>query len=330
VSAMRVIEVARFGGPEVLTPASVPDPVAGAGEVVIDVAAADVLFLDTLIRSGRAARFFPVRPPYVPGNGVAGVVSSIGDGVGSGLLGQRVIAHTGQAGGTGGYTERATVPADQVVQVPDGVDPSDAAAVLHDGVTALAITERIRLDAGDQVLILGAAGGMGIILMQLARAAGARVIAAARGAAKLHVLADRGADLVVDYSEPGWAARVVQAAGGGGPQVVLDGAGGQLGRAAFEITAPGGRFSAHGSASGSFALIDPEEARRRDISVLGLDQVRFSDEERVRLAGRVLAELAAGRIRPYIGQTFPLEKAADAHAGMETRTAIGKTLLALQ
>jgi NADPH2:quinone reductase len=330
VSAMRVIEVTRFGGPEVLTPSSAPVPVAGPGEVVIDVTAADVLFLDTLIRSGRAARFFPVRPPYVPGNGVAGVVSSAGDNVASELLGQRVIAHTGQAGGSGGYTERATVPADQVVQVPDGVDLSDAAAVLHDGVTALAIIERMRLAARDQVLILGAAGGMGIILVQFARAAGARVIAAARGAAKLRILADLGADQVVDYSEPGWAGRVVQAAGGTGPLVVLDGAGGQLGREAFEITAAGGQFSAHGSASGSFAPIDPEEARRRDISVLGLDQVRFSDDERVRLAGRVLAELAAGRIRPYIGQTFPLEKAADAHAAIEARTAIGKTLLAPQ
>ena len=104
------------------------------------------------------------------------------------------------------------MPADRVVQVPDGVDLSDAAAVLHDGVTALAITERMGLDSlATRSLILGAAGGMGIILVQLARAAGARVIAAARGAAKLRILADLSADEVVDYSEPGWAGRVVKA-----------------------------------------------------------------------------------------------------------------------
>ena len=109
----------EFGGPEVLTPARRPAPAAGPGQVVIATAAADVLHIDMVIRSGRAAQWFDVRPPYVPGNGVAGTVASAGPGVDPGLLGQRVVAHTGAAGGSGGYAEQAVVSADRVVPVPD-------------------------------------------------------------------------------------------------------------------------------------------------------------------------------------------------------------------
>jgi NADPH2:quinone reductase len=327
MTAMRVIEVTRFGGPEVLTPAAAQIPATGPGQVVIDVTVADVLFLDTLIRSGQAAGFFPVRPPYVPGNGVAGRVSSAGDGTDPALLGRRVIARTGEAGGSGGYAERAVVAADRVVPVPDGVDLPDAAALLHDGATALGLAERTGIGRGELVLILGAAGGLGVLLVQLAHAAGARVIAAARGKAKLDLLSSMGADATVDYGQAGWIERAVRAGGGAGPQVVFDGVGGQLGAEAFEITAPGGRFSAHGSPSGAFALIDPHEARRRQITVRGIEQVQFRNGEHAQLASNALAKLTAGQIKPYIGQTFPLAKAADAHAAMEARATIGKTLL---
>jgi NADPH:quinone reductase len=327
MTAMRVIEVTRFGGPEVLTPAAAPAPRAGPGEVVIDVAAADVIFLDTMIRAGRAASFFPVRPPYVPGGGVAGTVASTGDGVDRAWTGRRVMARTGAAGGSGGYAERAAVPVERAIPVPDGVDLRDAAAVLRDGVTAEVLAERAGLGRGEQVLILGAAGGLGLPLVPLARAAGAQVIAAARGQAKLGLVAGLGAGAVIDYSEPGWTERVLEVTGGAGPRVVFDGVGGELGRAAFGITAAGGRFSGHGSASGTFAPIDPQEAKRRQISVRGIEQAQFSDAEHARVAGRVLGEVAAGRMRPHIGQVFPLAQAAAAHAAIETRAAIGKTLL---
>jgi NADPH2:quinone reductase len=322
-----VIEVTRFGGPEVLTAATAPVPVAGPGEVVIDVAAADVIFLDAMIRSGEATGFFPVRPPYVPGGGVAGTVAATGDGVDRAWLGRRVIARTGGPGGSGGYAERAAAAIGQVVAVPDGVDLRDAAAVLHDGVTAEVLSERTGIGRGEQVLILGAAGGLGLLLVQLARAAGARVIAAARGQAKLDFVAERGADATVDYSEPGWTKRVLEVTGGAGPAVVFDGVGGELGLAAFGITAAGGRFSAHGAPSGGFAPIDPQDAERRRITVRGIEQAQLGDAEHARGAERVLAEVAAGRVRPHIGQVFPLTDAAAAHAAIEARTAIGKTLL---
>jgi NADPH2:quinone reductase len=319
--------VAGFGPPEVLTAVSSQDPVAGPGEVVITVAAADVLFLDALIRSGRAAEWFPVQPPYVPGSGVAGRVTAVGEGADPGWAGQRVISRTGGHGGSGGYAEQAAVPAGRLIPVPDGVGLPAAAAVLHDGATALGLAASTGIKPGDWVLIVGAAGGLGIALLQLAQASGARVIGAARGAAKLGLITGQGAEAAVDYGEPGWTEQVVKATGGAGPDVVFDGAGGRLGSEAFGIVAGGGRFSAHGSASGGFAMTDPAEASRRGVTVRGIEQAQFGPGEHEALARRAVTELAAGRIRPVIGQTFPLERAAHAHTALESRTAIGKTLL---
>jgi NADPH2:quinone reductase len=323
----QVVQVTRFGGPDVLATISVSDQEPGPGEVVIAVSAADVLFLDTVIRSGRAAAWFPVTPPYVPGNGVAGWVSAVGEGSGAAWAGQAVVARTGRAGGTGGYAERVVVPASHLVAVPDGAGLAEAAAVLHDGTTALGLAASTGIRPGEWVLILGAAGGLGILLGQLARAQGARVIAAARGKAKLDLLAEQGADAVVDYGEPGWLDHVVQATGSGGPDVVFDGVGGQLGTAAFSVIAEGGRFSAHGAASGGFAPVVADQAARRGVTVRGIEQVQFGPGEHERLAGQALAELAAGRIRPFIGQLFPLHRAGAAHTALESRSALGKTLL---
>jgi NADPH:quinone reductase len=323
----RVIQVTRFGAPEVLAAATVPDPVAGPGQAVIGVSAADVLFLDTLIRSGRATEWFPIRPPYVPGNGVAGQVTSVGDGVDPGWVGRPVISRTGGSGGSGGYAEQVTVSSGGLVPVPDGLDLHEAVALLHDGATALGLAASTGIHPGEWVLVVGAAGGLGILLVQLAHARGARVIGAARGKAKLGLIAGLGADVAVDYSEPDWGKQVAEAAGGAGPGVVFDGVGGQLGREAFEITSAGGRFSAHGASSGTFALIDPKEAERREVTVRGIEQVQFRPGEHELLAQGALSEMAAGRIRPVIGQSFPLQRAADAHAAIEARSAIGKTLL---
>jgi NADPH:quinone reductase len=321
------ISVGRFGGPEVLTPVQAPDPVAGPGELVIAVTASDVMFVDTMIRSGRGARFFPIRPPYVPGNGVAGRVTSVGDGVDDGWLGRPVIAHTGGPGGSGGYAEQAVAGLEDTVLVPDGLDPLSAAAVIHDGPTAVRIVRLVDVRPGEHVLVLGAAGGMGILLVQLLRARGAQVIGAARGKAKADAVGEAGADAVIDYGQPGWTSSVLQATGGSSPAVVLDGVGGELGRDAYRILADGGRFSAHGAPSGAFSAIDPADARRRDITVTGLGDLQVRPGERAGLARQLLPDVLAGKVRPLIGQTFPLAEAARAHALMEAREAIAKTLL---
>ncbi|HEY0540321.1 MAG TPA: zinc-binding dehydrogenase [Actinoallomurus sp.] len=324
---MRVVHVERFGGPEVLVAADAADPVAGPGQAVIGVSVADVGFVETQIRAGGFGEHFAVTPPYVPGHGVAGQVISVGEGVDSGWLGRRVAGYTGDHGGRGGYAERALLGADELVPVPDGLGVHEAAALLHDGVTALRVIEVTGVRPGEWVLVTAAAGGMGILLVQLAHAAGAHVIGAARGTRKLDLVREQGASFAVDYSEPGWIPRIREATGGAGVDVVFDGAGGGIGRAAFEVTARGGRFSAHGAPSGGFAVLDPEERHRRGVTVRGIEHLQLAPDEMRQVLARALAEGAAGRMRPVIGQTFPLERAADAHAAIEAREVVGRTLL---
>lgn len=319
---MRVVQAPRFGGPEVLVTREVPDLDAEPGQVVVGVSVVDTLFVETEIRAGRAARWFDVEPPYVPGGGVAGEVISVGEGVGDGWIGRRVVT---ALGARGGYAEQVTAPADKLVAVPDGLDLRVAAALVHDGRTAMSLLEGFPIGPGERVLILGASGGMGVLLVQLAHAAGARVLAAARGERKLELVRSLGADVVVDLSEQEWPKRVRDATGRTGPDVVLDGVGGRIGQAAFELTARGGRFSAHGAPTGGFAEIDRLEAERRGVTLRGITELQHGPGKR--LTERALAEAAAGRVKPVIGQTFPLQRAADAHAAIEARDVVAKTLL---
>jgi NADPH:quinone reductase len=321
---MRVVQASRFGGPEVLVPSEAPDPVAGPGQVVVEVAVAPVLFVETQIRRGSAGEWFSVTPPYVPGAGVAGQVGSVGEGVDPGWVGRRVLADTRDGGG---YAERALAPAEGLISVPDELNLPEAAALLHDGRTALGLLEAAQIRPAEWVLVVAAVGGLGSLLVQLARAAGARVIGAARGERKLGLARELGAEVVVDYSAPDWSERVRQATGGSGPEVVFDGVGGEIGRAAFEITARGGRFSAHGAPSGGFAEIDRQAAQRRGVTVRGILDARQAVADGKWLSAQALSEAAVGRIRPLIGQTYPLERAAEAHAAIEARATLGKTLL---
>jgi len=326
-----------FGGPEVLVPGQVPEPVAGPGEAVISVSAADVMFIDTLLRSGWGTEFFAVQPPYVPGAGVAGVVSSVGVGVDAGWVGRDVVAGTGErdrdgrsTAPTGGYAERAVVPAGQLIGIPVGVEQREAVALLHDGPTALQLLDVAGVRSGDWVLVAAAAGGAGVLLVQLLRALGARVIGAARGGRKLALVGELGAEAVVDYSEPGWTDRVRDTTGGRGVDVILDGAGGPTGEQAFESIASGGRFITYGSSSGEFAEIDHQQASDRRVHVTGLlDLPSLNPMARKALVERTLEEAVNGRIRPVIGQTFPLEHAAEAHAAIAARSTLGKTLLVI-
>ncbi|GAA4872464.1 zinc-binding dehydrogenase [Kitasatospora terrestris] len=311
---MRAVWVREFGGPEVLVPGWAPEPVPGAGQVVVRVSHANITFVETQFRaSGRGP--FAVEPPFVPGNGVAGTVVGVGEGVDRAVLGRSVVTATG---GSGGYAELALAPADGLYGIPDGLAPEAALALLADGRTAAMLVETAGVRPGDRVLVEAAGGGVGSLLVQLAGAAGAEVTGAAGGATKLALARELGAHATVDYTEPGWAERVGQL------DVVFDGVGGEIGRAAFGRLGAGGRMVSFGLASGSWAGIDAEEAGARDVTLLGLrptpDRVRAATEH-------VLAEAAAGRLRPVIGRRFPLERAADAHRAIESRATLGKTLL---
>ena len=196
-------------------------------------------------------------------------------------------------------------------------------ALLADGRTALLIRDATSLTADDRVLVLAAAGGVGTLLVQVAKAAGAVVIGVAGGPEKVAVVRDLAADLVVDHHNPEWPGEVRSAVGG--VDLVLDGVGGDLARAAFHLLDPGGRICSFGAASGAFADISDDEAVAREVSRLGLPgptrpAMRRATEEALALA-------ASGRLHPVIGQRFALDRAADAHAAMEARTTIGKTLL---
>ncbi|GAA4918851.1 zinc-binding dehydrogenase [Streptomonospora salina] len=340
---MQQVEAARFGGPDVLHAREGPDPAAGPGEVVLGVAAADVLMLDVLVRRGSPGPW-NVRPPYVPGTGVAGTVAAVGPGVDAAWVGRRVAAKPGRAvaasagsgnvadaaegsAPVGGYAELAVAPAAALVAVPDGVGLREAAALVNDGMTAMLIARAAAVRGGENVLVTPAGGGLGSLLVQLVRAAGATVIAGAGGRSKLDLARGLGAHHTLDYSCRGWVAAVRDATGGTGADVVLDGVGGEIGAASFDAVARGGRFFAYGAPAGGFTRVEPQRARERDVSAVSLLEVPMRAGDHTRLPEAALAAAAAGTLAPTIGQAFRLRSARDAHRAIEDRAALGKTLL---
>ncbi|MDG4780100.1 zinc-binding dehydrogenase [Micromonospora sp. WMMD961] len=320
---MRAIQVAEYGGPEVLILKDLPDPQAGRGEVIVRAEAVDTIYLETQIRAGWGA-MFGVTPPYVPGGAAAGTVVSAGPGVSASWRGRRVVAG---AGTRGSYAELVRTGVDRLVPIPDGLGVREAAGLAHDGVTALGLIDGVGVKPGDRVLILGAAGGMGTLLVQLAHRLGAQVVGAARGADKLTLVRRLGADAVVDYAGDGWTDAVRGALGGLPVDVLLDGVGGKLGSDAFRLVADGGRVSSHGAASGDFATIDLHSAQLRGIRTFGIADVQFEAPQKVQLASKALTEAAEGWIRPVIAREYPLSSAAEAHRAMEARSIPGKALL---
>jgi NADPH2:quinone reductase len=316
---MRAVWLREFGGPEVLVAADAPDPVAAPGQALVDVAFANITFVETQFRATGAGPF-EAALPMIPGNGVGGVVAAVGSADDERLVGRRVVSSTG---GSGGYAERVAVDAAGVVEVPDGVALDTAVALLADGRTATMLVRAAAVREGDRVLVEAAAGGVGTLLVQLARSAGARVVAAAGGARKLDLARELGAEVAVDYGAPGWTERVRDSVGA--IDVVFDGVGGEIARAAFELLTPGGRMLSFGLASGEWAGIAEDAAAQRGVTLV---RGPFAEPRELRaFTESALANAAAGRLRPIIGQRFPLERAADAHAAIESRATVGKTLL---
>lgn len=312
---MRAVIVHEWGRPEVLVPGEADDPVPLDGEVVVDVELANVTFVETQVRAGR--RPHPSMLPELPailGNGVGGVVTAVGPGADADVLGRRVVA---SLGGFGGYAERAVTDAQRLVEVPDDVSMRAALALLADGRTALSLIELARPRTGQTALVEAAAGGVGTLLVQLARSAGARVVALAGGERKLALARELGADTTVDYRAEGWPQRVRDAVGA--VDVVFDGVGGAIGLAAFGLLRAGGCFCPFGMASGSFAPIDAAEAEAEARGVVVLRGATRGPDELVSLSRTALREAAAGRLRPVIGQELALRDAAAAHAAIEAR-----------
>jgi len=317
MGCMRAIRQHEFGPAHVLRFEEVPDPEPGPGEVRIAVEAAGVHLLDTSIRAGEAFGTMPPPAlPMTPGREVAGVVDRVGPGVDAGWLGRRVVAHLGFA--SGGYAEMAVVAAARAYELPEGLDGPTAVAAIGTGRTAIGILDRASITATDVVAVTSAAGGLGVLLLQASRDAGARTIGLAGGEAKLAVAARFGATSVIDYRAPDWPRGLADE-----PEltVVLDGVGGEVGRVLYERLAAGGRLVRYGWSSGQGNSYD--DPARPVVDVLGPSILDRLEE----LERRSLAAVADGSLVPHVGSVFPLADAAAAHRAIETRTSVGKVVL---
>lgn len=315
-------QMIAFGGPEVLRLIEKLDPQPGPDQVVVATEASGVTFVDTQIRAGRPPQGV-ARPtlPLVLGNAVEGRVTVVGSTLDNRLLGSRVVTATG---GSGGYADRVVVSADVLTPVPKDLPLGAAVAVLADGRTALALMRATHVTAGDTVLVLAAAGGVGSLILQLARSAGvAHLVAAARGAEKLSLATDLGADIAIDYDREGWERQILEHTAG--VDVVFDGVGGELGARALDLIRPGARFAVYGAASGQTTDANLVAAKGAHL-IQTRDLVRSLEDNR-ELVQEALRRAAIGELRPVVGQTYPLSRASDAHLAIEMRQTIGKTIL---
>jgi NADPH2:quinone reductase len=320
---VRVIRVDRFGEPDVLLAAKVADPEPAAGQVLVNVRMAGVGYGDVIVRSGR----YPLPLPWIPGVEVGGQVAAVGPGVDESLLGRTVVATT--AGQAGGYAERAVAPAAYTFGVPAGLALDAALAVFQAGALARGLLTAMRLSASDTVLITAAAGRIGSLLVQTAKAAGATVIGAA-SRPKLAAVRESGADHAVDYGAPGWPDQVRELTGRRGATLVLDAVGGETAVSALAATADGGgRIGLYGYASGGWPQLDAPAIIRRGLSLSGpLGMViRKPDAEQRDDAEQALTAAARGELNPRIHARFALERAADAHRELEARRSAGAIVL---
>jgi NADPH:quinone reductase len=325
MAGMRAIRLHEFGPAANLVLDDLPDLTPATGQVRIAVEASGVHLMDTGLRRGEPGPIPAPDLPTIPGREVAGHVDLVGDGVDDSWLGRRVVAHLGMV--PGGYAEQAVTAVGSLFPVPEDVSLPDAVAAVGTGRTAQGILELEPPAKDDVVLVPSAAGGLGWMLVQAARAAGAIVVAAAGGPARAAALDPLGADLVVDYADPGWA-EVVRARFDG-VTLVYDGVGGEVGRQALELLRPGGRLVMFGFSAGEPTRFDSGDVVARGITVgwsLG-PRMQALPGGIPGLAARALGRVGSGQWRPLV-TTYPLAQAARAHADLEQRRALGKVVLA--
>jgi NADPH2:quinone reductase len=329
---MRAIEFAQFGPVETASLVEKADPVPRRGEVIVAVHAAPVNFVDSLVVTG-AYQFLP-ELPFTPGKGPAGVVCATGPEVEHLHVGDRVLAMAEQ----GGYAEKVVVAADQCYPLPQGLSFVQAAAMGVAFDTAwCALRDRARLQPGETVLVLGASGAVGIAAVQLAKAMGARVIAAIARKQKSGMVRRAGADAVVDLSaanlRDSLRAQVYDLTDGRGADIVLDPLGGDAFDAALRTVAWRGRLVVIGFASGRIPAMKMNYLLLKNIEISGL-QISDYRKRRPDMMADCYAELfdwfAAGRLVPLEVETYPLERAVEAMAAVRDRRARGRVVLAIR
>jgi NADPH2:quinone reductase len=322
---MRAVIARAYGGPEVLAVEEVPTPRAGAGQAVVAVKACGVNFPDTLIIAGKYQ--FKPEPPFSPGGEVAGVVTEVGEGVTAVKVGDRVIALMPW----GGYAEAVVADATRLVPIPAGVDFVQAASLLTTyGTTIHAFVDRAQLKKGESLLVLGAAGGVGLAAVQLGKLMGARVIAAASTPEKLETCRREGADEGIDYSREDLKERVKQLTNGAGVDVVYDAVGGKYSELALRATGWNGRLLVIGFAAGEIPKIPLNLTLLKGASIVGVFWGQFMMREPATAAAQfqqLLAWVAEGKLKPHVHGTRGLDEAADAMRVLLDRKVQGKIVL---
>jgi NADPH2:quinone reductase len=324
---MKALVCTEFGPLEALRVEDVPAPVAGPGQVVINVAAASVNFPDALIVQGK----YQAKPtlPFIPGAEVSGVIAAVGEGVDDARIGTRVLAVCGR----GAFAEQVAVEADAALPLADEIDLMTAAAMpLTYGTAYHALLDRADLQPGETLLVLGAGGGVGVAAIELGKILGATVIGAASSQAKLDAAASRGATHLINYTTEDLRARLKEITGDNGVDVVCDAVGGPYTEPALRATGWRGRYLVIGFAAGDIPRIPLNLTLLKGSAVIGVFWGEFMHREAARGAtelAQLVIWLRQQRLRPLVTERYPLEHAAAALAAVYERKVTGKLLITI-
>lgn len=320
---MKAIQVQKTGGPEVLTLVDLPVPKAKANEAVVKIAASGVNFIDVYFREGR----YPAALPFTDGQEASGTVTEVGSDVKSIKVGDRVA----YSNVMGSYAEYAAVPADRLVRVPDKITDQQAAAAMLQGMTAhYLIYTTYPLKKGETALIHAAAGGVGLLLVQMAKNLGAHVIGTVGTEEKAKLAREAGADEVIVYATQDFEAETKRLTGGKGVHVVYDGVGKSTFEKGLNVLRPRGYMVLFGGASGPVPAFDPIVlAQKGSLFVTRPSLIHYVAlrEELEQRSGDVFAMIAAGKLKLRISKTYKLEEVQQAHRDLEGRKTTGKILL---
>jgi NADPH2:quinone reductase len=324
---MRALVCKEYGPPEKLLIEAHSDPVPGAGEVLVDIKAAGINFPDVLVIAGTYQVKIP--PPFVPGNEAAGIVEAVGEGVTRVEPGDRVIVTPHG----GGFAEKCVAPEKLCLPLPDRLSFEQGAGFTVTYATSYhALRQSTELKPGETVLVLGAAGGVGSSAVEIAKALGARVIAAASSDDKLQFARESGADETINYSEVSLREAVKQLTGGKGVDVVYDPVGGELAQMALRSLAWHGRYLVIGFACGEIPDFPANIALLKEASIIGVWWGTWSNHnpaDSLQNMAELAAMVEAGKLNPRVTESYPLARFADAFAAITARRARGKVILTM-
>ncbi len=318
---MKAIRVNELGGTDKLSLEEIEKPVPKADEVLIKVAAAGINYADTMMRSGN----YLTKPelPFTPGYEAAGTIEELGENVSNLQKGQRVLATTS----SGGYAEYATANRNLTMPIPDELGFGESTALLVQGLTALGLLNETK--SGDSILIHAAAGGVGSLLVQLAKYKGLKVLGTASSEQKLELVAELGADFAVNYSENDWTDEILKATDGKGADWIIEMVGGEIVAKNLQVLATHGTMIVYGSASGEDFKVSVLSLMHKNHQIRGYWLMNELVENLIKFTKELLGHLGAGRLKIQVTE-FPLEQAKEAHEAIENRNTTGKVVLTIE